>query len=316
LKASLTVMALNTDHQTLKPNNIMSNKKNIYWQGKIYQGVTDEDLEVAHFHFFNIAMSGHTSYEVIGSHNFKDGQQVVEGKDYELEFQKLIIDRDKNMEKEWIRCLSSDYDSTRALKRIVAVPLQEQPMNKTAEAFIRDQMEQSHMAGQINAGCKEPSYSEAMAYVRSLPTPANNNATDIELIEASISALIFSMTLAHEKINYDQVLRELKKIKNTFHLLPAPATVGCEDYSPVTVNELSDVYWEHNSEDGVMSKEDFFKFCKIFSHTPAKVEGVEQMAEAYKIIETLAWNAARKFLIDYHSASLPPQPKTHQGEQG
>jgi len=27
LKASLTVMALNTDYQTLKPNNIMSNKK-------------------------------------------------------------------------------------------------------------------------------------------------------------------------------------------------------------------------------------------------------------------------------------------------
>jgi len=81
---------------------------------------------------------------------------------------------------------------------------------------------------------------------------------------------------------------------------------------------------------------------------PAKVEGVEQMAEAYKIIETLvdlknikdrldqvkqqdqnqefviqygnyvtdkakAWNAARKFLIDYHSAS-PPLPQADKVE--
>jgi len=63
------------------------------------------------------------------------------------------------------------------------------------------------------------------------------------------------------------------------------SSVGGEDYNPVTVNELSDVYWEHNSEDGVMSKEDFFKFCKIFSHTPAKVEGVVCVKEIPEVMK-------------------------------
>lgn len=41
--------------------------------------------------------------------------------------------------------------------------------NVTGYTFSKEDMENCHMAGQTNAGCKEPSYSEAKAWVSSLP---------------------------------------------------------------------------------------------------------------------------------------------------
>jgi len=105
------------------------NKKDIYWQGKIYQGVSDEDLEVAHFHFFNIAMSGHTSYEVIGNHNFTDGMDVTG---------LYTIHRQVQRSHKWEFSGSFEFRHTEETeRRMVAIPIMENnQVSKTAEDEI------------------------------------------------------------------------------------------------------------------------------------------------------------------------------------
>jgi len=80
-----------------------NNTADIYWQNRIYQGV----------------VSGESRYsfpylELIGSHNFTDGQDVTGM--YELKYQ-------CHNKKKWIDLTKHEYDYCSLPKRIVAVPL-------------------------------------------------------------------------------------------------------------------------------------------------------------------------------------------------
>lgn len=93
---------------------------NVYYKERIYKDVPN------HFHLeVNHLAEGLTSYPVHGSHSFKDGQQVVEGRDYEKQHQVLIL---LNKGTEWANAEKNVYNNyPAASRRIVAIPITPPP---------------------------------------------------------------------------------------------------------------------------------------------------------------------------------------------
>lgn len=93
--------------------------KDIYWQGKIYQGVERplaRPMKVPEITSF-YAKYSKSFAEVTGPHNFRDNQQLVLGKDY-----KFIYEYDDGFD--WIYIDKFDYDRITLDKRTTAVAIQ------------------------------------------------------------------------------------------------------------------------------------------------------------------------------------------------
>lgn len=84
------------------------------------------------------------------------------------------------------------------------------------------QMQTCHMAGQSNAGCKEPSASEALAYVRqllqSMPQPTNKQEDAVRFAE-----FVVTLSFSHKNGVYDVELpTKYKGIFTTKELYNGP----------------------------------------------------------------------------------------------
>jgi len=92
----------------------------IFFNGKIYTGITEKFAP--NFKDWNTYFDvyGTEFIPVIGTHSFKDGQDVTGL--YEIQFQKRIVNYSNDGAFEWVHCLSTEYDSTKAERRIIAIP--------------------------------------------------------------------------------------------------------------------------------------------------------------------------------------------------
>lgn len=105
---------------------------NIYMNGMIYEAVEvrDKTLPVNYATLYNTTYS--VRFQVIGSHTFKEGQEVVEGKDYEKQYQYYGIGNTVATN-EWRNCSKQYYDTEyKDDRRIVALPLA-QPVQHVEE---------------------------------------------------------------------------------------------------------------------------------------------------------------------------------------
>lgn len=104
--------------------------KNIFSNGFIYEAVDDSKVQ-------SLLLLPH--FPVTGEHSFVEGQEVVEGEDYEKRFQVFIS--------KWEDCEASQYQMmfNHSWRRIVAIPLpkpQEQALSK--EFGVGEDMPTTH----------------------------------------------------------------------------------------------------------------------------------------------------------------------------
>lgn len=106
--------------------------KSIYYKSRIYEGCErdyveynpkffDWEWKIKQDEWYNY-ISTLPSHEVIGSHSFKDGQEVVLRRDYELQYQFRSYGTE-----EWYPINKEDYDTgiDMSRHRIIAIPLPE-----------------------------------------------------------------------------------------------------------------------------------------------------------------------------------------------
>lgn len=107
---------------------------------KYYMGGTPFGSDMYNYTAFDIDMREFTQYlasfpnsqkfEVTGTHDWKDGQEVVEGKDYKVQHQFFYNGTNKGTEVKtaWHNCNEADRFYPPSQRRIVALPIeQEQP---------------------------------------------------------------------------------------------------------------------------------------------------------------------------------------------
>lgn len=128
-----------------------ANTRDVYFEGRIYTR-TNRPVNYEFSNMPDYRTWVHESYkkyldtlpsvELVGPHSFTNGQEVVEGKDYEISYE---INKGDSINQNWVSATKLVYDNRVALyRRIVAIPIELPEGKEGPELNIKMQCEEMY----------------------------------------------------------------------------------------------------------------------------------------------------------------------------